>query len=121
MSARRWLPPALWAAFILVLTSIPSPPETPGGIPHLDKLVHFALYAGLGWLSTRALRTPRPMTLVTLLVVLVVFAAFDEWHQRFIPGRFPEFADWIADVCGATLGAVAYAALFGRRRLSTNS
>lgn len=106
MSARRWLPPALWAAFILVLTSIPSPPETPGGIPHLDKLVHFALYAGLGWLSTRALRTPRPMTLVTLLVVLVVFAAFDEWHQRFF-ARDPAILDWIADVAGASAGLLA--------------
>ena len=106
MSARRWLPPVLWAAFILVLTSIPSPPETPGGIPYLDKLAHFALYAGLGWLSTRALRTPRPMTLVTLLVVLVVFAAFDEWHQHFF-ARDPAILDWIADAAGVTVGLLA--------------
>jgi VanZ family protein len=106
VSARRWLPPALWAALILVLTSIPSPPEAPGGIPYVDKLVHFVLYAVLGWLGTRALRTPRPMTLVVLLGFLVLFAAFDEWHQRFF-ARDPAVLDWIADVIGASAGLLA--------------
>lgn len=106
MSARRWLPPAMWAALILVLTSIPSPPEAPGGIPHLDKIVHFVLYAGLGWLSTRALRTRRPMTLAVLLLCLVFFAAVDEWHQRFF-ARDPALLDWIADVVGASAGMLA--------------
>ena len=106
MNVRRWLPPALWAALILVLTSIPSPPEAPGGIPYLDKLVHFVLYAVLGWLGTRALRSPRPMMLVALLVVLVLFAGFDEWHQRFF-ARDPAVLDWIADVIGASAGMVA--------------
>ena len=112
MSARRWLPPALWAAFILVLTSVPSPPEAPGGIPHLDKLVHFVLYAGLGWLSTRALRIHRPMSLVVLLMFLVLFAGFDEWHQRFF-ARDPAILDWIADVIGLSAGILA--ASRGRR------
>jgi VanZ family protein len=46
------------------------------------------------------------MTLVTLLVVLVVFAAFDEWHQRFF-ARDPAILDWIADVAGASAGVLA--------------
>lgn len=106
MSARRWLPPALWAALILVLTSIPSPPDTPGGIPHFDKVVHFVLYAVLGWLGARALRTRRPMTLALLLLSIVVFAAVDEWHQRFF-ARDPAILDWMADVIGASVGALA--------------
>ncbi|HJU68679.1 MAG TPA: VanZ family protein [Gemmatimonadaceae bacterium] len=106
MSGRRWLPPALWAALILVLTSIPSPPEAPGGIPHLDKVVHFVLYAGLGWLSSRALRTRRPMTLSVLFFSLLAFAAFDEWHQRFF-ARNPGMLDWIADAIGVSAGMLA--------------
>lgn len=106
MSARRWTPPALWAALILVLTSIPSPPEAPGGIPHLDKVVHFVLYAGQGWLVTRALRTRRPRTLATALVAIAAFAAFDEWHQRFF-ARDPAILDWIADMIGASAGLMA--------------
>jgi VanZ family protein len=103
VTARRWLPPALWAALILVLTSIPTPPETPGGIPHLDKVVHFALYAGQGWLVSRALRTRRSAALACALLGVATFAAFDEWHQQFF-ARDPSMLDWIADVIGASVG-----------------
>ncbi len=112
MSARRWLPPALWAALILVLTSIPSPPGPPGGIPHLDKVVHFVLYAGLGWLVTRALRARTTRALVMVAVSIALFAAFDEWHQRYFT-RDPEIPDWIADVLGASAGVLV--ALRARR------
>ena len=103
MSARRWLPPALWAALILVLTSIPSPPESPGGLPHLDKVVHVLLYAGQGWLVARALRSRRPRTLAIALGIIAAFAAFDEWHQSFLT-RQPDVLDWIADTVGASIG-----------------
>lgn len=106
MNAGRWLPPALWAALILILTSIPSPPTAPGGVPHLDKVVHFLLYGGLGWLVVRALRTRRPKALVIALLVLAVFAALDEWHQQFF-ARDPAILDWIADVVGASAGMLA--------------
>ena len=105
MSARRWLPPALWAALILVLTSIPSPPGAPGGIPHLDKVVHFVLYAGLGWLVTRALRTRTARALAWVVLAIAIFAAVDEWHQRFF-ARDPGIPDWIADVLGASAGVL---------------
>ena len=45
------------------------------------------------------------------ILVAAAFGAADEWHQRFIQGRFPEYADWIADVCGATFGALVFAIL----------
>ena len=108
MNVRRWLPPATWAALILVLTSIPVPSVDAGGIPHLDKLVHFALYAGLGWLVKRALRSRRPLTLTGALVAIAAFAAVDEWHQQFF-ARDPAALDWIADVIGATAGLLAAA------------
>ena len=105
MSARRWLPPALWAALILVLTSIPTP-SGPGGIPHLDKITHVLMYAGQGWLVTRALRTRRFAALAVALVGIALFALLDEWHQQFV-SRDPEVMDWIADMIGASLGIAA--------------
>lgn len=106
MNARRWLPPALWAALILVLTSIPAPPDLAGGIPHLDKVVHFLLYAAEGWLVTRALRTRRPLSLAAALLGIAAFAALDEWHQQFFV-RSPNMLDWIADLLGASVGIAA--------------
>ena len=102
MSARRWLPPALWAALILVLTSMPAA-DAPGGIPHLDKAVHFLLYGGQGWLVARALRTRRPLSLLGALIGVAAFGALDEWHQQFF-ARDPEMLDWMADTLGASVG-----------------
>ena len=105
MTSRRWLPPVVWAAFILVLTTIPAPAQAPGGIPHLDKVAHLMLYAGLGWLTGRALRTRQALPLALGLVAIGVFGAFDEWHQELF-NRTPDFVDWIADMIGASLGLV---------------
>jgi len=108
--AARWLVAGLWAAAILVATSWPNPhvPDVPSG----DKVVHVALYAGLAWLVVRALGPATQGTRVALVVVAVTaFAAADEWHQRFIPGRSTSTADWAADTGGATLGALAAAAV----------
>lgn len=106
MNARRWLPPALWAALILVLTSIPAPADVTGGIPHLDKVIHFCLYAAQGWLVARALRTRRPLSLLVALLGVSAFGAFDEWHQQFFV-RDTEALDWIADTIGAAVGIAA--------------
>jgi VanZ family protein len=108
VSVRRWLPPAVWAAFILVLTSIPTLPDVTGGIPipHLDKVVHFFLYAVLGWLVTRTLGTRRFASLAAALIGIAVFGGLDELHQPFV-GRDANLMDWIADVIGASIGIAA--------------
>ncbi len=108
MSARRWTPPVLWAALILVLTSIPNPDVGGVGFPGADKLVHAALYLVLGWLAARAALAdaPRPR-MAWVVVAIALFAAVDELHQLVIAGRSPEVLDWIADMVGAALGVVA--------------
>lgn len=110
--ARAWWPVLAWAGVILVATSVPPPASiwTPGGLPW-DKVVHFALYAGLGvtlgralWVSGR--RTPRAVWLS--LVAGLLFGALDEWHQGALLARDPSLADWLADAGGVALGLAAY-------------
>jgi VanZ family protein len=101
--SRRWWPPALWAAALLLATSWPNPsvPDVRQG----DKGVHFLLYGGLAWLLARA-EPPlvrRAGRLVATLAALSALAAADEWHQQFIPGRSASVSDWVADTTGATL------------------
>ena len=48
---------------------------------------------------------------------MVVFGVLDEWHQSFIPGRFSEFADWIADSLGAAVAVFLYTKWHRYRRL----
>ena len=98
----------LWLALQVTLTSLPGK-AVPIGLPHpLDWAGHFSLYGGLGFLLARVafFRGWRLRHLVWVGVALSAWAALDELHQLFIPGRDCEFGDWAADTLGATLGLV---------------
>ena len=116
MNVRRWSAPLLWAAVILLLTSVPMPPiSAPMGT---DKSVHAILYLVLGFLAARALlseRTARVWQLLVLVLALIAFGGLDEVHQRWIPGRTADMRDWAADTGGSVAGVVA-GLLRGRRR-----
>ena len=80
MSVRRWVPPALWAALILLLTSIPNPDVGGVGFPGADKIVHGMLYLVLGWLVARAIAIDPPqrqsvLSFMSLLAGLALFTA----------------------------------------------
>ena len=107
MRLLRWAPPVIWSLAILFLTSIPNP-----SIPapkDSDKVAHFVVYTILGVLTGRAARLERRQIGVALAIVagISVFGAIDEWHQYFIPGRFPAFNDWVADTIGGIAGTAA--------------
>jgi VanZ family protein len=108
VSSQRWLPPLLWAAFILILTSIPGShlPALPSR--NFDKVVHLAIYGVLGWLAMRAWASGSRLTAAALVVVVLIscFGALDEWHQQFIPQRSMDVRDWAADTAGAMIGAL---------------
>lgn len=113
----RWTPVIVWGCMILGATSLPGR-TLPAGPAGSDKAVHFLVYAVLGLLAIRAAMpgSTAPLRTIALTVVAVAaFAALDEWHQGFIPGRFPDAADWVADVAGATAG-IGFTALFTLRR-----
>lgn len=103
-----WRSVAAWAVLILVATTLPLTAvvrRTP--VVWLDKLVHGVLYLVLGWLVGAAVcamgRRNAGAWLVALLA-LSAFAALDEVHQLWLPGRVASLGDWAADVVGATLG-----------------
>ena len=118
MIRNRWALPLIWSLVILSLTSIPnlqvSAPK------NSDKVVHFLVYAVLGLLVARAKDVmPRQLARVAAVVIGVsLFGAMDEWHQGFIPGRFPDVRDWMADTVGGIAGATAFT-LRPRQRLTS--
>lgn len=104
---RRWWPPILWMAFVLVMTSWPQldlSPLSNGG----DKVAHFGAYAVMGLLTRRALGTSTGPVRPVLVVVatIAVLGLLDELHQAWIPGRSTELADWIADTSGGLVGSL---------------
>ena len=116
MIGRRWIAPLLWALFTLAVTSIPMP--TIAAPPGADKGVHWILYFVLGILSARAVladRNARVGELVAVFAAIILFAAIDEVHQYWIPGRTVELRDWAADAIGSFCG-ITLALVLARRR-----
>jgi VanZ family protein len=75
----------------------------------LKKGGHLFGYALLGAAYRRGLTHGKPpgRSRVVLAVVLAAcYAATDEWHQRFVPGRGPSPVDVLIDTAGAALGAI---------------
>lgn len=113
---RRWavLGAALWAAGLFALSSMPlgaGSLDFRWRFEHDDKVVHAALYAVLGALLRLGSGRGSVAVAGGGLVGVV-----DEWVvQARVPGRHPDPFDLLADVVGATLGALAVSA-FARRR-----
>jgi VanZ family protein len=103
--AGLWVPVLLWAGLIFVLSSIP---DLATGLGTLDlvlrKVGHFLEYAVLGALLFRAVgREPVALLLGSL------YAATDEIHQAFVPGRLGSPLDWLIDTAGAAAGVLVLA------------
>ncbi|MEE9443732.1 MAG: VanZ family protein [candidate division Zixibacteria bacterium] len=102
---RYHLPFYLFAALILSISSLPQfkPPDME--IVFADKIAHFFEYGIFAFLALRSLGQlsafkNRKKLYPWVLVISVVFAALDEWHQAYIPGRFSDIYDFIADTIG---------------------
>ncbi len=122
----RYLPLVVWLLFIsfasadsfsasntsrfvgpLILWLFPNTsPETLAQI-HLiiRKAAHFTEYAILGYLAARAFRTsPRPALqhhwFLASLVLVVLYALLDEYHQSFVPSRTGSIFDSLIDMAG---------------------
>lgn len=106
---RHWAPALAWAAVLFSISSRPTLPTDLGG--GLDKVAHFGAFAVLGLLLAHgALGQRLPIGWPILLGL--AYAAADEIHQAFVPGRYPDAADWVADALGV---AAACFYLYRRR------
>ena len=76
----------------------------------LRKLAHAAEYAFLGLLLARAAGRPS-----VALLLGVTYAALDEVHQTFVPGRAGRPLDVLIDTAGLALGVFAWERLAARR------
>lgn len=110
----RYQGPAwLWAILIFVGSSVPGLTAPDLGFQWEDKLAHLIEFAVFGFFLMRAFSGSKNRLLRRhgwLLTILLgtIYAATDELHQRLVPGRSADVADWIADVLGILTGQFAY-------------
>lgn len=103
-----YVPLAVYWGIIFTATSIPV-----DGLPKLfdaqDKFEHFLAYFILEVLLALTLHFQDKFSVLKLkpilysLLFLSLYAAIDEIHQYFIPGRYADVLDWVADVIGGTI------------------
>jgi VanZ family protein len=114
MTAWRWLrrnpwlylclPVAVWMALIFYLSSQPDLPHPKSGVVDLlfSSGAHLFMFGVLAVLWARALGERSGGWLIALILTLL-YALSDEFHQSFVPGRHADPLDLVCDALGAAL------------------
>jgi len=95
-----------WMAVLFLQSSIPGP-NIPIKIDVIgwDKLVHIVLYCILAILAYKAFGN-KPNRVWIVVIFCIIYGISDEFHQSFVPERYPSVADVVADSIGAGLGSL---------------
>jgi len=109
---KYWLPVILYATLIFYFSSIPGE-----RIPQLfqgdDILAHITEYFIFALLLSRAfkaylIKQGYLVRLLWVLIVGVLYAVSDEFHQSFVPGRTASFFDLSMDSIGILFANIFY-------------
>ncbi len=116
-----WLPLIMWMGLIFIGSSIGNIPRV--GDRTTDSIVHRAAhvleFAVLGALLLRAMNKGKLVTkreMITTLIIVTLYGASDEFHQRFTPGRNSEGLSVLFDAAGGAIGGWIYHERIVRRR-----
>ena len=91
--------------FIVYLSHIP---QEPSGINNIDLLFHFFEYSFLGFLFYQSISVDNLLDVKPLhgaVLIGILFALSDEYHQSFVPGRHMSLMDIIFDSLGILFGS----------------
>ncbi|UCE25041.1 MAG: VanZ family protein [Candidatus Zixiibacteriota bacterium] len=102
------LPVILYAGLVIALSSIPNLSPAPLKILAADKIAHFIEYGVFSFLTFRSFSNfGRNISVnrafLFSIIFMCIFASFDEYYQRFIPGRDFDVLDILTDIAGAVL------------------
>lgn len=107
---KSWLP--FLAAFCMLVALFIGGAQSGAGslfTAPWDKLAHIVFFFSLTLFLVNGLR----FSVVTTTVSALLIGVLDELHQIWLPGRFPDLGDWLADIIGVGL---AIGLLYFRKR-----
>ena len=113
----RWIylggPVFAYAALIFFLSSLSSFPEEVPSFFGFDKIAHFAEYFIYGallyrWFSNVDAFSGKNRALILTILVGVIYALADEWHQSFVPGRDASWGDVLFDFIGVLAASFSF-------------
>ena len=125
--ALRWGPALAWMVLIFAASSLSSEALESAGSAKASRsapvvanqvTAHLIEFGVLAALLYRALSFRRGLFVqwVVVVVVTTAYGASDEFHQSFVPGRYPSWLDIGFDTVGAILGSSAALAWIWLRR-----
>jgi len=119
-----WLPVLFWAGLAFYLSAQPKLPDVGPQFHNKDKIAHFVFYLIFWFLALLPLRYSHrfslPVAITVAFLITASYGASDEFHQRFVPGRTCDVADWAADTFGGFIAASAYWVYEKHRSKKTN-
>ncbi|MBI9070341.1 MAG: VanZ family protein [Melioribacteraceae bacterium] len=105
-----YIPLGIYWVILFALTTLPS--KSLPSVAFSDKIKHFLAYFILTILLKLTLHfqekynlTLKMCTVITLGII-AFYGMADEIHQYFIPGRYCEFYDWVANIAGGIVGVL---------------
>jgi VanZ family protein len=105
---RAWFLPIIWAILLFISSSIPNFTTESFSIKLSDKIWHFIAYMPLGFLMHYAMeQKPGPFVSAPAswsALFGILYGIFDEFHQYFVPGRFLDGFDLVANTLGVLFG-----------------
>lgn len=115
LGAHRWVPVAVWALLLFVLSSVPGNRYPDTDVKFADKYVHFCLYTPFGLLLGRWIG----QQWFGILAILAgwFYGATDEIHQLWVPKRSCDIHDWMVDAVAVMVGVLLFLVI--RRKFET--
>jgi VanZ family protein len=119
---KRWAPAILIMVIIFIASSTPGNdiPGFGGWDTFVKKGAHMAGYAllAVGYLHALSNSAKASRTLFIIAILLAgLYAATDEFHQSFTPGRNSSIRDVGIDALGALIGTAIWARIFTQRQI----
>ena len=124
----RWLEKKRWLSILVVIIlagiifylSDSSSPPSPGGDfwPIAYHIVIFFLLAIFLFASVKGRNRIKAWHVLLILLLCVLYAFSDEWHQSFIAGRHAGIVDVMYDTTGIFLAVFLYSLKSSRHKFS---
>jgi len=106
------IPAIIWAITLFTLSSIPGNNVPSVGFNHADIVAHIIVFGIFGYFLAMAFSAPNHLgnkkRFMMAILVGVIYAFSDEYHQSFVPGRFPSVSDLVADGISLMFGGLVF-------------
>lgn len=100
---------ALIAIEIFVFSSFPGNAPGIGGGVKISIIYHFTVFFLFGFFFLMSIKGDKEIKtgyIVTTLIISILYAFLDEFHQTFVPFRNPSIQDILTDTAGIFLSTI---------------